>query len=235
METQYSGVDLLTALESAEHYNEYLTHLVRGAAPGNELVDFGAGIGTFAQRLRRHGCRVLCVEPDPAQRQRLIELGFDVFADIDLLLDNSVPFIFSLNVFEHINDDAAALKQIYWKLEAGGMLLVYVPAFRCLWSSLDDKVCHFRRYTKKTLQQLVHGQGFVIERLQYVDSLGFIAALVFRLLGRNSDTLTASSIAFYDRWIFPPSRVLDHLLHPFFGKNVYVVCRKQEVMDAAAI
>ena len=227
MEEQYSGIDILEALESANHYNDYLTDLVRqAAATSKDLIDFGAGVGTFSKRLRQAGCHVVCIEPDLLQRQRLIKDGFETLADIGSLPDGSVPFIFSLNVLEHIKDDGGTVSQIYQKLRPGGSLLVYVPAFQCLWSSLDDKVCHYRRYTRKTLRHLVETAGFSVETLRYADCLGFVAAGVFRLCGRNAETLTKGSICFYDRWVFPPSRILDIAFHPFFGKNVYVVCRK---------
>ena len=199
--------------------------MIRESTGSKDLIDFGAGTGTFAKRLREDGCRVLCIEPDFSQRERLIEAGFEAFPDIHVLRDESLPFVFSLNVFEHIQDDHRAVEQIYQKLAPGGALLLYVPAFHCLWSTLDDKVCHYRRYTKKTLRMLVRPR-FSIEKLQYADSLGFIAALTFRLLRRDSATLTAESIAWYDKWIFPPSRVLDVLFHRFLGKNVFVICRK---------
>ena len=128
-------------------------------------------------------------------------------------------------MFEHIEDDQRTIEQIYQKLASGGVLLLYVPAFNCLWSTLDDKICHYRRYTKKSLRKLVQPE-FSIEKLQYVDSLGFIAALTFRLLRKDSTSLTAKSIAWYDKWVFPLSRVLDVLFHQFLGKNVFVICRK---------
>jgi SAM-dependent methyltransferase len=226
MEGQYSGVDILEALESADNYNDYLTRLICKESNSKDLVDFGAGVGTFAKRLRNAGFRVLCIDPDPWQRQMLMEQGFEVLTDIESLPDNSAPFIFSLNVFEHIKDDGHAVKQVYRKLQPGGLLLVYVPAFHCLWSSLDDKVCHYRRYTRKTLRRLVQRERFSVEKLQYADCLGFVAAFVFRLLRRSAKTLTSGSIQFYDRWLFPPSQVLDILFHRFFGKNVFVLCRK---------
>ena len=188
-------------------------------------MDFGAGTGTFAKRLRADGYRVLCIEPDFSQRERLIETGFEAFPDIDALPNESLSCVFSLNVFEHIEDDQRAIEKIYEKLVPGGALLLYVPAFHCLWSTLDDKICHYRRYTKKTLRTLVQAK-FSIEKLQYVDSLGFIAALSFRLLRREAKSLTAKSIAWYDKWVFPFSRVLDILFHRFFGKNVFVICKK---------
>lgn len=227
MEGQYSGVDLLQALEGAHNYNNYLTGLVRQAAPSRELIDFGAGIGTFSKRLREAGYDVVCIEPDASQRKRLLEQGFTAFPDIESVPDESAAYIFSLNVFEHIEDDELAIRRIWKKLKAGGTLFLYVPAFPCLWSSLDDQVCHHRRYTRTTLGDLVEQAGFVIETLRYADSLGFLATLVFRLSRRGAETLTPGSIGFYDRWIFPPSRVLDLLCNRLFGKNVFVLCRKK--------
>jgi SAM-dependent methyltransferase len=226
MEGQYSGVDILESLESAHNYNDYLTRLIRESAESTDLIDFGAGIGTFSKRLRTAGYNVTCVEPDPLQRRRLEEQGFDTLENITGVADNSVSFVFSLNVFEHIHDDFAALREIRQKLKPGGTLLIYVPAFACLWTSLDEKLCHYRRYTKKTLRRLVEQEGFVVEDARYADSLGFIATLVFRLLNKNVSALTATSISFYDQWLFAPSRVLDRLFGRWFGKNVYVRCRK---------
>ena len=226
MEGQYSGVDILEALESAHNYNDYLTRLIRESAESTDLIDFGAGIGTFSKRLTMAGYKVKCVEPDPLQRRRLEEQGFDTLENMTGVADNSASFVFSLNVFEHIQDDSVALKEIHQKLKPGGALLIYVPAFACLWTRLDEKVCHHRRYTKKTLRRLVEQEGFVIEDARYADCLGFIAVLIFRVLNRSASALNASSIALYDRWVFAPSRVLDKLFDRWFGKNVYVRCRK---------
>lgn len=226
MEERYSGVDVLEALESAHNYNDYLTRLIRESTESKDLIDFGAGIGTFSKRLRTAGYQVKCIEPDPVQRQILEEQGFDTLANITSVPDDSVAFVFSLNVFEHIQDDSVALREIRQKLKPGGTLLIYVPAFACLWTSLDEKLCHHRRYTKKTLRRLVEQEGFVIEDARYADCLGFIAVLIFRALNRSASALNASSITLYDRWLFAPSRILDRLFDRWFGKNVYVRCRK---------
>jgi SAM-dependent methyltransferase len=226
MEERYSGVDVLEALESAHNYNDYLTRLICESTESKDLIDFGAGIGTFSKRLRTAGYQVKCIEPDPVQRQILEEQGFDTLANITSVPDDSVSFVFSLNVFEHIQNDSVALGEIRQKLKPGGTLLIYVPAFACLWTSLDEKLCHHRRYTKKTLRRLVEQEGFVIEDARYADCLGFIAVLIFRALNRSASALNANSITLYDRWLFAPSRVLDRLFDRWFGKNVYVRCRK---------
>jgi SAM-dependent methyltransferase len=226
MEGQYSGVDVLEALENAHNYNDYLTRLICESTESKDLIDFGAGIGTFSKRLRSAGYHVRCIEPDPTQRQRLKEQGFDAFDNITSVPDDSVSFIFSLNVFEHIEYDTIAIQEVQQKLKPGGALLIYVPAFECLRTSLDEKLGHYRRYTKTTLRRLVQEEGFAVERVRYADCLGFIAALVFRLLNRSASTVTATAISVYDRFLFPPSRVLDKLFGRWFGKNVYVLCKR---------
>jgi len=200
--------------------------LIRESAESNDLMDFGAGIGTFSKRLRMAGYDVKCVEPDPLQRQKLQEQGFYTLDNITSVPDDSASFIFSLNVFEHIEHDTMAIREVRDKLKPGGALLIYVPAFECLWTSLDEKLCHYRRYTKTTLRRLVEQEGFAVEQVRYADCLGFIAVLVFRLLNKSASTLTATTINFYDHWLFPPSRALDKCFDRWFGKNVWVLCRK---------
>jgi SAM-dependent methyltransferase len=227
MAGEYTGGDILAALESADYYNAFLTDLVcRSAGDAKELVDFGAGLGIFAKRVRREGFHVLCIEPDEGQRQRILDEGFEALPAIDSLPDNAASFFFSLNVLEHIQDDASTIADLWRKLRPGGGVLIYVPAFNCLWSSLDDRVKHYRRYTKRSLRQLVEQAGFSVEELRYADSLGFPAALLFRGLRWTTDTITPRSITFYDRWVFRASHLLDKIFHPFFGKNVYVIARK---------
>lgn len=223
----YSGLEILRGLAAAKRYNALLVDIILENVTGRKsLVDFGAGIGTFAKLLRARGYRILCVEPDPFLRKEIGQADFDTADGIYSLPDQSAEFIFSLNVFEHIPDDAAVLCALRGKLRDGGRLLIYVPAFELLWSSLDDQVKHYRRYTRTSLMQLVVGCGYRVRKCRYADSLGFVAALAFRLMGNKHGNLSPSSIRLYDKFILPLSRRCDFILQYAFGKNVYVVCDK---------
>jgi hypothetical protein len=131
-----------------------------------------------------------------------------------------------VNVLEHIEDDQAIFKALSRKLKVGGRMFIYVPAFHCLWTSLDDKLKHFRRYRRDGLERLAHSARLCVRESGYVDTLGFLAALVFKVIGNKKGDLTPKSIHFYDRHIIPPSKLLDHLFRPLFGKNVYLLCEK---------
>ena len=104
--------------------------------------------------------------------------------------------------------------------------MVYGPAFNCLWTSLDDKLKPARRYRRAGLERLTRSVGLSVRKSRYVDSLGFVAAPGFKILGNKHGHLSARAITFYDRYVVPPSRVLDPLLGRLLGKNVYVVALK---------
>ncbi|MEO8303955.1 MAG: class I SAM-dependent methyltransferase [Betaproteobacteria bacterium] len=225
----YEGTDNLEVMAEARNYNAFLRDLVlanRAEAP--TAVDFGAGIGTFARMVRDRGIDVLCIEPDVAQCAVLREHGLEALADLDALPDASLPYVYSLNVMEHIEDDAGALLQIAGKLAPGGRLLVYVPAFDVLFSSMDRKVGHHRRYRREGLAALVEAAGLEVVTARYVDCVGFLATLAYKALGSDKGDIDRRSVVVFDRILFPISRLLDRVLGFVVGKNVYVVARKRQ-------
>ena len=228
---EYSGTDNLQILECAVNYNAFLKNLILRSLPLHppqhkiQIIDIGAGIGTFAEMLKKVNCDVTCIEPDKNQFNIVQEKGFKVFASIDEIPDNSIDFIYCLNVLEHIKNDKEKFAEWIRKLKIGGKILIYVPAFNCIWSALDTKVEHYRRYTKKTLKNVFVSSNIKIQKSEYVDCLGFFAALVYKILNKNG-TLEKKSLIFYDKIVFPTSRFLDCLFRYILGKNVFAVGEK---------
>lgn len=58
-------------------------------------------------------------------------------------------------------------------------MLIYAPAFPILFSSMDRKVGHLRRYRRKEPSELLEKVEIRVNADSYVDSLGFAATLVF--------------------------------------------------------
>ena len=112
-------------------------------------------------------------------------------------------------MLEHIEDDVGALRELYNKLVPGARLLIYVPAFPVLYTSMDAKVGHIRRYTRGSLLKAVGAAGFRVHRASYADCLGFVATLAFKYSGNASGDVNRSALKLYDRAIFPLSRLLD--------------------------
>ena len=226
-EIEYSGRDNLDVMLMAKNYNAYLVDLISTPArQDSTIIDFGAGSGTFATPLRALGYDVRCVETDPVLKAGLEKAGFQVNDDLDRVEDGSVDYLYSLNVLEHIPDDDFLLRLWFKKLKSGGEVLVYVPAFPVLFSSMDTKVGHHRRYTIKDLQRKLEAAGFSIGRSRYADCVGFFATLAYKLMGDKDGGINPTALRIYDKFIFPLSRLLDTLAGSFFGKNVYVRARK---------
>lgn len=226
-ETGYTGRDNLEVMREAENYNRWLCDLVTSRAQRHHrLLDFGAGSGTFARFFKAQGFDIGCVEPDETLRRALMSEGLQTVPSIDLLPPGSVDFIYTLNVLEHIEDDASAARQLAHALRAGGTLLVYVPAFQVLFSSMDEKVGHYRRYRLRSLVRLIRASGLRVTYARYGDCLGFAATLAYKMIGSGDGTITPSQVRFYDRAIFPVSRCLDHVAGYVVGKNAMVVATK---------
>ena len=224
---EYSGTANLEVMAEAVRYNAFLNAWVYGGVSGAAAVlDFGAGLGTFARALSARGLSVRCVEPDAAQRAVIAEAGLPVHASLQEVQPAALDLVYTLNVLEHIEDDLQALADIRRVLRHGGRLFVYVPAFQCLYSSMDQRVGHVRRYRKAELVEKLRQAGYRVSRAEYVDSLGFLAAWVYKTTDRSGGHLNLRALAFYDRWCFPVSRWLDRLgCCYWFGKNVLVEAR----------
>jgi SAM-dependent methyltransferase len=227
MSERYAGIEILEFVADAKNYNAWIADFVaRGIGVCGRLVDFGAGSGTFARLFRPRVAQIVCVEPDATLSRRLRDEGFAVEETLAAMTGQSASAVYSLNVLEHIEDDGAALREIGRVLVPGGRLVLFVPAFPLLYSSFDKRFGHHRRYRSAELRTKVEGAGFHVLSCRYGDSLGFFAALVFKLLDRGSGDVSMGSIRLYDRLVFPLSRRLDWLFSGWFGKNLCLVAEK---------
>jgi SAM-dependent methyltransferase len=227
-EVAYTGADNLEAMEAARNYNRFLQASILSAIPASstKILDFGAGTGRFAERIRRSGFRVTCLETDPGLSLKLREMGFEVKSTLDSADSEQWDCIYSLNVLEHIEDDQAAVDRIASSLRPGGTTFIFVPAYALLYSAMDRKVGHVRRYSRARMKRLLTGAGLKIETIRYADSIGFLATLAYKLFGDRTGAITAKSVGWFDRIAFPVSLILDRLVHPVFGKNLWVRARK---------
>lgn len=222
--TPYTGVENLEVMREAENYNRYLQSLVeRHAAGAKRVIDFGAGSGTFAIPCAAAGFDLTAVEPDEHLRAMLAAARVRAVADVATLPDEAFEFAYTLNVLEHIEDDVESLRALRAKLVPQGSLFVYVPAFPVLYTSMDARVRHVRRYTRATLRRSLESAGFEIVEMRYADSLGFVATLMFKALDDGSGGVNRRLLKLYDRLAFPASRALDTLTHRWFGKNLVLV------------
>ena len=224
----YTGCENLEAMAEAKKYNAFLTKLVTDTVEkkNSRILDFGAGSGTYADLMKEKNLPVDCVEPDAILQKMLKKNGYKVHSDIAEVKSNTYDVIYTLNVLEHIEDDQASFKQLVGALKPNGKLVVYLPAFQVLFSTMDERVEHYRRYRKSRLRKFADENKLKISTLHYCDPIGFFAALAFKFVGSKDGVISPRSVKFYDTFIFPISRIVETVTRPFFGKNVVLIATK---------
>ena len=235
----YAGTQaLLDGEEGLEGYNrDVVMKLAKGLKFNfatqypNSLLEFGAGTGTLAEIWRaRYKTSPICFEIDTTLLTMLRSKGFESYDSLEAV-QHAVSGVYTSNVLEHIEDDLSALRSIRKILNTNGRLAIYVPALPILFSDLDRKVGHFRRYKKKELISKVREAGFRVEQCFYSDSIGVLASFALIVLGfRNKSGLgSKKSMIFYDRAIYPISKTLDRFMFKYvIGKNLFLFAVKTE-------
>ena len=130
-----------------------------------------------------------------------------------------------VNVLEHIEDDGAALAELYRVLKPGGRLLLFVPALKFLFSELDRLHGHYRRYHLASLKSLVEKNGFGLRYHRYFDLTGVLPWWLINTLGRRT-TFNPKIARIYDLYAVPVTRAIENWISPPFGKNIILVAER---------
>ena len=221
----------LAELAAAPHYSDWLFDRARPYL-GRRVLDAGAGHGAFTARAASAGADVVALEPEP-EFAALLRERFDRNDAVTVVegtaerppagIGGGFDSVLCLNVLEHIENDAEALRAFHGLLAPAGRLLLLVPAHRRLYGAYDRAAGHARRYEAEGLRRLLATTGFAVETVRYVNPLGAIGWLVrVRLL--RDPSWPAGAFAVFDRLV-PAVRHLDRLRLPF-GLSLWAVARK---------
>lgn len=225
--------------------------LVRRMVPAGvtDVLEVGCGQGAAGARLAQH-YRYLGVEPDreswEVARRRIAAVGRGEVRNVtvDALGDERFDLVCAFEVLEHIEDDAAAVKEWASRLRAGGWLLLSVPAYQRRYGPADELVGHFRRYDPDALVTLLGSCGFgETEVRHYGFPLGYALEAGRNLIGRRrlaaagSQSVAertagsgrllqpaSSARAMATRWGTVPFRVMQRAF-PGTGPGIVVLAR----------
>jgi len=224
---EYLGTSHLVATRALVRYNNYVFYLLsRRLSKGGKIAELGPGIGDFAERFKKAGMPVDCVEMEPEFHEGLKKFSPRVVKTLSEL-PGLYDAVIAVNVLEHIEDDLGVLKELYAKLKPGGRAALYHPAHQFLYSHLDKLVHHYRRYDRADLLGKVESAGFEIEEVVMVDSIGLVMCLFYKWLHIGDGNLSPGPMRIYDTFVWPISRILDVLLFRRVGKSIFVLGRKK--------
>jgi SAM-dependent methyltransferase len=210
------------------------------------ILEVGAGTGTITRRLVERYPDISIVALEPAENMffRLhayatltprVTVRKETLGEYVHEARGRFDVVLYVNVLEHIDDDSREIELAAEALRPGGALLVFGPALERLYSELDHKAGHYRRYSLQRLRELAQRAGLRIISLDYFDMLGVVPYfLVYTWLRRTK--IRSSTLWGYDRLMVPVSRSVQRVLrHPPVGKNVVLIARKDERADEGKV
>tara|TARA_B100000941_G_scaffold198942_1_gene144354 strand:- start:13 stop:696 length:684 start_codon:yes stop_codon:yes gene_type:complete len=220
----------IAALESisvAENYNKYVADLFFSNIDKTEnILDFGAGYGLITEKFKKKGYKISAVEINKTALEKLNDKNIDSYNLIEKV-PKSINCIISLNVLEHIEDDDKYIKKFYNHLPQDGKLILYLPTSNLIWTELDDMVNHKRRYSKSGVVELLNSNSFEIEKIFFVDFIGWIVLFFLKMFRVKLD-FDKRKIKFYDKFIFRTFKFTDYFFKNIIGKNLFIVASKKK-------
>jgi 2-polyprenyl-3-methyl-5-hydroxy-6-metoxy-1,4-benzoquinol methylase len=230
---QYFGRDL-EAMSVVKNYYQWIIDECRSYIK-EIIVEVGAGSGTFTKQLLENNfSNIVAIEPSNnmfellkknTSSQNNIVTCNNYFSEIYKNLKGKTKNILYINVLEHIEKDEEELALVYKTLETGGHICIFVPALPILYSKFDKKIEHYRRYTKKQLEDLTKSFGFRVVKSKYLDLLG-IPVWWFSFCFLKQEYLKPSMSKLYDSIAIPIISKLEKLIPPPIGKNLLVIGEK---------
>ena len=176
--------DELKELEAGHFWFENRNRLVQWALArffpeAGSFFELGCGTGFVLEGIRERFPHLRLIGGDAATAG-LVHARSRVPAAEFLQVDGrrtpfrgEVDVIGAFDVLEHIEDDAAVLREIHRGLRPGGGTIITVPQHRFLWSAQDDHARHKRRYSRHELVTRVQAAGF-----QVVWATSFVSLLL---------------------------------------------------------
>lgn len=200
---------------------------------GQRVLEVGAGSGAMTRFL--YG-RELIVASDKEtayvdrlrnafrRRPGIAVERVDLESDDSLALaEHRFDTVTAINVLEHAVDDVGALRRAHHLLQPGGRVIVFVPAGRSLFGSMDRGIGHQRRYEKDELEAKLREAGFEVEHVSFQNRMAKLAWwLNAKVLGRKA--LPSGQSRVFDRFV-PLFRALEGE-NPSSGLSLIAVGRK---------
>lgn len=232
-----SGEDTYSsAIATAHRYTDWMLSPFKPYLHG-DIVEVGIGHASYFEVLDPL-CSYTGIDVDErsiAAARKRFPAGKFAQADIlqrgfvTALLPGKADGIVTINVLEHIEDDATAVANLVDALKPGGALMISVPALMGLYNDLDRLAGHYRRYRREDLERILAGLPVKVEKLCYFNPIGGLGWWVNRFRRHeslNSDEVNGQ-IVLFEKYILPFSRMLDPVTRNFFGQSLVCIATRK--------
>ncbi len=157
-------------------------------APPAKVLEVGCGTGNVSSFLSQKGYAVIGCELYTEAIDMAWPGYLKVQGDSNTLpfKENFFDIVGLFDVIEHFHDDIAPLKEVMKVVKKQGIVVITVPARKELWSYIDEKALHKRRYTKEMLRQIFSEARLTPLLLEYMFMSLYLPMKYMR--GKNKKT-----------------------------------------------
>lgn len=229
-----AGVETLRRMASVDRYNRWVFQVLARHL-GTRVLEVGCGIGNMtpfflgatlvtAIDVLPESVAVVQKQAEAFPNVRAIVADIADSAAVTMLGERHYDTVVCINVLEHIERDADALRHMCDVLVPGGKTLLFVPAGPYLYGHLDEALGHYRRYSLAPLCKLVRSQGFEIVEASYMNMAGipgwFLSSRILRREAPPRGLL----------WLFnlltPFFMWVEKTVRPPFGQSIVCVAQR---------
>jgi SAM-dependent methyltransferase len=198
------------------------------------ILEIGCGTGEFLETLNKfklHNGDLIDLNNDTIQHCRekcsLLNLHMNVYCTdlFDFASEKKYNSIFMFEILEHIENDEAALEEVFTSLNPQGLFLMSVPAKQSLFSDEDTFQGHLRRYERNDLCNKLRKAGFVIEFFWCYNPLPYITKFLIKRRQKASHVgaevlqKTKDSSHVY----YPTTKKLVDIFYPIYSTMHFIL------------
>jgi len=228
------GLHTLEVIAKADRFNRWMFDQFKDQLKG-EILEIGSGIGNISQLVIEEGHSITLSDYNEEYCDFLknkfsqnanvkeilsIDLVHPDFPNKYFTYKEKFDTIFLLNVIEHIKDDLVAIKNCKYLLKKDGHVVLLAPAYSWLYSSFDKQLGHFRRYSLKSLKELLKKNEFNILSGSHFNFAGIAGWFLFGKIF-NKKMLGSNEMSVFNK-IVPLAKVIDNLFLKKIGLSVVV-------------
>jgi SAM-dependent methyltransferase len=226
--------DSIFKLQKVSNYNRWIYDNIKPYI-GRNVLEIGCGIGNVTDYFITPGRKITGIDIDErfvnVAREKYKNTPSVTIASGDALNPScalpgqNFDTVVLLNVLEHIGEDNEAVKCIFNLLEPKGRAVILVPAMKFAFGILDREHGHHKRYEKQDMFRVYRDNGFEVEKMFYMNSIGaFGWAFNSRILRRK--LIPENQAWIMDKILVPIIKPLENIIKPPFGQSLIAVGRK---------
>jgi 2-polyprenyl-3-methyl-5-hydroxy-6-metoxy-1,4-benzoquinol methylase len=233
-EIDLEGLETLSVIEKANKFNKWMYETIKPYSKGR-ILEIGCGIGNISEFFINDNFDIVLSD----LRDNYIEIVKNKFTNevikIDLVdvdfdtkhkdLIGTFDTVFALNVVEHIKDDHKAIENCKKLLKNQGHLIILVPAYQTLFNNFDVELEHFRRYTQKSLKQLIKANHLNIIKTFSFNVIGILGWFVSGSILKKK-TIPEGQMGLFNKLV-PVFKLADILTLKKIGLSVICISVKK--------